>query len=148
MITTTTPWLLLCAIMIAALADAEARTPSTQKQFEQQLQACERDPQYRVGGAATGECLEAASAVLDGRIAHRLQALSAGRCDNMVKALADAQQHWRYYRHSQCGLYQAMFDNTAMYLNGSACRLRVTLQRDHELQQLDTLQPSLRHPCE
>ncbi len=48
----------------------------------------------------------------------------------------------------QCELYQTRLDNTAIYVNGAACRLRITLQREHELQQLAELQPSLRRACE
>lgn len=137
--------LLLCGAL--AGTEATARSTDTQKQFDRQLQDCQRDPRYRVGGAATGECLEEATAALDAGIETRLLSLGEDRCDNVVQALADAQQQWQRYRQQQCGLYQAMFDNTAMYLNGTACRLRLTLQRQHELQQLAEFQPSLRPPC-
>lgn len=125
--------------LIATLAGTVAAAPpppTPQQRYERQLQACLRDPLYRVGGAATGECLEAATTTLDADIERRLQ------------ALAQAQQHWQQYRQIQCAAYQTMFDNTAMYLNGTACQLRVTLERQHELQQLAALQPSLHPPCD
>lgn len=137
--------------LIATLAGTVAAAPpppTPQQRYERQLQACLRDPQYRVGGAATGECLEAATATLDADIERRLQALAAPRCAGVGAALAQAQQHWQQYRQIQCAAYQTMFDNTAMYLNGTACQLRVTLERQHELQQLATLQPSLHPPCD
>lgn len=136
--------------MLGALAcpDAAARSPSVQKQFERTVRTCLHDPHYRVGGAAIGECLDAASSEHDMRIGQRLHALSDNRCSDVAAAMAAAQRHWQDYRARQCGLYQALFDNTAMYVNGAACRVRITLQREHELQQLAELQPSLRPPCE
>lgn len=135
-------------LCVLACPDAVAGSPSVQKQFEREVRTCQRDPQYRVGGAAIGECLVVASSERDTRIGHQLQALSDNRCRDVAAAMAAAQRQWQDYRDRQCGLYQALFDNTAMYVNGAACRLRVTLQREDELQQLAELQPALRTPCE
>ena len=142
--------LLSCALLLAGagVAGAAPTAPLPDKALQQALDDCRRDPAYRIGGAAMGDCLDAHSARADARIAERLAALAATHCPVIGQALARQQQAWVDHRHGQCGVYRQLFDNTAMAVNAAVCTLRMGLQRAHELEQLQRYQPGEPLGCE
>ena len=142
-----------CLALLLGLAwplAASARPPAApalEKEYQRLLAQCRNDPQYRVGGAMTGECVEQETLRRDLLIEAALQRIAASHCPSVGAALAAAQRHWEQYRSAQCGLFQAMFDNTAMYLNGTACALRATLAREADLRMLVDYAPGSAAPC-
>lgn len=115
--------------------------------LKQAIDACKKDPAYRVGGAATGDCLELRSGDVDLRIERQLKGLASDHCPAIGNTLREQQAAWLDHRQTQCGIYQQLFDNTAMYINATVCILRMGLQRAHELEQLAVLQPGEPLPC-
>lgn len=126
------------------LAPVQARKPDTvEQQFRTLLRQCERDPANRVGGAAIGECLLDHAAQRDADIARTLESLLRDKPDVVQASLRDAQAHWAEYRTRQCGMFQALFDNTPMYVNGGVCTLRLTLARQADLEFAARYQPGV-----
>jgi len=147
-------WRSSCLALVLGLAwqpPASARSPASpalEKQYQQVLAQCRNDPRYRVGGAMTGECVEQETLRRDLLIDAALQRIAASHCPAVAAGLAEAQRHWQRYRSAQCGLFQAMFDNTAMYLNGTACALRATLAREADVRMLVDYAPGSAAPCQ
>lgn len=139
---------LFIALTALPLAAATRQPPLPDAALKQAIDACNKDPAYRLGGAATGDCLEARSSTVDARIQQQLASLTASHCASIGKTLSSQQAVWQSHREAQCGLYTALFDNTAMYINSRVCDLRMGLQRAHELEQLTAFQPGQAMPCE
>lgn len=140
---------LLAVLLLSGPAQAAApQTPLPDKALERIVHRCNTDPAYRLGGAAIIDCLQEQDLAVEKRIARQLESLSGQHCAVIGHSLARQQQAWQDYRHHQCGLYSQLFDNTAMAVNAAVCRLRMGLQRAHELDQLADLQPGSPLPCE
>lgn len=125
-----------------------AAPAALEKEYQRVLDQCRKDPHYRVGGAATGECIEVETQRRDLLIQAELRRISGAHCPKVATGLTEAQRHWEEYRRTQCSLFQAMFDNTPMYLNGTACALRTTLARQADLRMLVDYAPDNPVLCE
>jgi hypothetical protein len=88
------PLFVLLALGALTCLPLHAR-PAATPTFEKILQQCQRDPAYRVGGAAIGECLEVAAAQRDDAIATQLQALAQDHCATVGAAMKQSQQRWQ-----------------------------------------------------
>lgn len=141
------PLLLTSLLVLPALTSARAPV-LPDAALKQAIDACNKDPAYRLGGAATGDCLELRSGDVDIRIDKQLKALASDHCPAIAAALHAQQAVWQAHRQAQCAIYRQLFDNTAMYINATVCTLRMGLQRAHELDQLVAFQPGQPLACE
>jgi uncharacterized protein YecT (DUF1311 family) len=139
-------------VTIALLAGRPADATAAQTPIEQQIahawQRCEADTEYRVGGAAHGDCLLAASDQREGAIEGRLAHLREDECPDLATAIDEAQRQWLAYREALCGLYANTFDSTPFYLRAAECQLRLTIRREHEFDMFDRTRPTSRATCE
>jgi uncharacterized protein YecT (DUF1311 family) len=91
---------------------------------------CEKDPRFRVGGGAIGDCLLELSARVDRRIASSLRTgearypLAEDRVD-----YRRIQSDWETYRNRMCELVRRSPDNTPSSVSAAACRLELGRQR-------------------
>lgn len=142
------PILLLSSLLLSSNALAQQPLDLLDASYTDILRWCQSHPDYKVGGAATGECLSDQSARLEHEVLAQQQDLLTDHCPAIKLRAAIAQQQWQTYRNSQCGLFQAMLDNTAMYNNAAACRLHMTLDFRDQQAFLAHYQPDTPVPCD
>lgn len=102
--------------------------------IDAEVASCRADPQYRVGGAAMGECLLHKSNIVDQAIAELLKSQTSRFCAPQDRrVLAATQEKFVAYRVAQCGLVERSPGNTASHVNGAACTLMAGKQRMEDL---------------
>lgn len=120
---------LLAAMFLALLAAPVASAPADEFGLGKDVDQCRKDPRFRVGGAAIGDCLLERSEAVDRQIAALLQRAATRYCraeDREV--LRQSQAQWSSYRQRYCDLVEASPGNTPAFVNGASCRL--VLARD------------------
>lgn len=135
-------------VVAVCLAGAAVAAPSVEQQLQETWRRCEQTPEYRVGGAAQGDCLLVAAEATDGAIRQRLHRFKMNECPALAEAFDTAQRLWEEYRQAHCGLHEKAFDNTPSFVGAAECHLRLTLTRERELQILAQTLPTARDPCE
>lgn len=116
--------LLLLPVMLATTAPAPAQSVA------RNAERCQKDPRFRVGGGAIGDCLLELSDAVDRRIA---AALTKGEARYPLEEdRADyrrVQSDWETYRNRMCELVRRSPDNTPSAVSAAACRLELGRQR-------------------
>ncbi len=107
-------------LLLAAAGHAGAQEPSIAADVE----ACNADPRYRIGGAMAGECLQEIAADVEAANGVALRRLGKRFCGPSERAVletvvGDATAADRAF----CELMVQTPGNTSAYINGSACRL-------------------------
>ena len=95
---------------------------------------CAKDPRYRVGGGAIGDCLLEMSEKVDTQIAVALEkGVKRYVLAKDIEAYQAIQVAWLDYRRRMCALVEATPGNTASWVSNAACYLELGRQRLHVL---------------
>jgi|GEM_PF-3166070 len=142
-------FLLAGLFCLSAQAESDAAAVEVQTaSFDELIQYCKQHPEFIVGGAATGACLGQLANELEPYLAEQSEALFVDQCPAVKAAWDRAQEQAVSYQQSLCGLFPAMHDNTAMYINQQACHLRVGLARRDDLAFIARYKPEQSLPCD
>lgn len=104
--------------------------------FEHLTAACLEQEEYRIGGAALGDCYRDHAARIEADIVQRLDGASARFDATARNRIAASHQHWLDYRAAYCGFVEDFPGNTQAWVNASACMLELTHNRLGELEYL------------
>lgn len=139
--------LIAICLMLSSHALGKPAPDLSNASYDDILSYCQAHPDNRIGGAAIGDCLGEQTEQLEHLLQSRQTELLSTQCPAVILQAMIAQQQWQSYRTSQCGLYRAMFDNTAMYNNSQACRLQLTLDYRQQIDFLARYKPEDPMPC-
>jgi hypothetical protein len=117
---------LLLLIPAIILPCSESQAQSVARDAER----CQKNPRFRVGGGAIGDCLLELSAQVDRRIASALEQGEARY--PLAEDRADyrrIQADWEAYRTRMCELVRRSPDNTPSSVSAAACRLELGRHR-------------------
>lgn len=104
--------------------------PASAQSVARDAERCQKDPRFRVGGGAIGDCLLELSDAVDRRIA---AALAKGEVRYPLQEDREEyrriQGDWEAYRNRMCELVRRSPDNTPSSVSAAACRLELGRQR-------------------
>lgn len=121
---------LCCLPLLLFLPALPVASAAAEQSVAEDADRCLKDPRYRIGGAAIGDCLLELSEAVDREIATAVEAGETRYC--LAEDRADYRQShadWQSYRQRLCDLVERSPDNTPSWVNAAACRLELGRQR-------------------
>lgn len=121
----------LCWVVLAGPIVSVVASPFD---LSEAYEACLSVPDYALGGAMAGDCMNDQSTELDLEIETVLARESKKYCvEDDRDAIAESQWAWFDYRESYCTLIANSPGNTGAWINAGACRLDLTQKRLEDL---------------